>query len=72
MCVQVSHFHRQEAPRHNDAEDPSSEKWNWLGEKLSGNLAESSDFHASLGIFYMPQIYDMGPPKEVVLRIFSP
>jgi hypothetical protein len=20
----------------------------------------------------MPQIYDMGPPKEVVLRIFSP
>jgi hypothetical protein len=28
-----------------------------------------------LGIFYMPQIYDMGftsPPKEGVLRIFSP
>jgi hypothetical protein len=32
-----------------------------LGEKPSGNLAESNDFHATLGIFYMPQIYDMGP-----------
>jgi hypothetical protein len=31
-----------------------------LGEKLSGNLAESSEFHATLGIFYMPQTYDMG------------
>jgi hypothetical protein len=41
---------------------------------MSGNLAESSEFHATLGIFYMPQIYDMGQtaPKEVVLRIFSP
>jgi hypothetical protein len=24
-------------------------------------LAESSEFNATLGIFYMPQIYDMGP-----------
>jgi hypothetical protein len=31
-----------------------------LGEKLPGNLAESIEFHATLGIFYMPQIYDMG------------
>jgi hypothetical protein len=46
-----------------------------LGEKRSGNFAESSEFHATLGIFYMPQIYDMGQtalyPKEDVLRIFS-
>jgi hypothetical protein len=56
MCVQCSHFHRQEAPRHNDAGDPNSERWNLLGEKLSDNLAESSEFHAPLGIFYMPQI----------------
>jgi hypothetical protein len=27
---------------------------------MSGNLAESIKFHAILGIFYMPQIYDMG------------
>jgi hypothetical protein len=33
MCVQCSHFHRQETPRHNDAGDPSSEMWNMLGEK---------------------------------------
>jgi hypothetical protein len=29
----------------------------FLGEKLSGNFAESSEFRATLGIFYMPQIY---------------
>jgi hypothetical protein len=34
MCVQCSHSHRQEAPRHNDAGDSSSERWNLLGEKL--------------------------------------
>jgi hypothetical protein len=34
MCVHSSHFHRQEAPRHNDAGDPSSERWNLLGERL--------------------------------------
>jgi hypothetical protein len=33
MCVQCSHFHRQEAPRHNEAGDLSSEMWNLLGEK---------------------------------------
>jgi hypothetical protein len=33
MCAQCSHFHRQEAPRHNDAGDPSSEMCNLLGEK---------------------------------------
>jgi hypothetical protein len=30
-----------------------------VGLETSGNLAESSEFHATLGIFYMPQIYDM-------------
>jgi hypothetical protein len=34
-----------------------------VGRETSGNLAESSEFHATLGIF--------SPPKEVVLRIFS-
>ena len=27
---------------------------------MAGNLAKSSDFHATLGIFYMPQICNMG------------
>jgi hypothetical protein len=31
-----------------------------FGRETSGNLAESSQFHATLGIFYMPQIYDTG------------
>jgi hypothetical protein len=32
-CVHCSHFHLLEAPRHNDAGDPSSERWNKLVEK---------------------------------------
>jgi hypothetical protein len=40
---------------------------NLFGEKLSGNLAESSEFHASLGTDGF-----ISPPKEVVLSIFSP
>jgi hypothetical protein len=28
---------------------------------VSGNLAKNGDFHAIFGIFYMPQIYNMGP-----------
>jgi hypothetical protein len=39
-----------------------------LGENLSGNFAESSEFHATLGIFYMPQIYDMGQTALLPLR----
>jgi hypothetical protein len=29
-----------------------------VGRETSGNLAESSEFHATLGIFYMRQIYE--------------
>jgi hypothetical protein len=32
------------------------------------NLAESSVFHATLGILYMPQIYDMGQTALLPLR----
>jgi hypothetical protein len=44
---------------------------------LSGNFAEMAPFLSHLGIFCMPQIYDMAggfisPPKEGMLRIFSP
>jgi hypothetical protein len=31
-------------------------------------LAESSEFHATLGIFYMPKIYDMGQTALLPLR----
>ena len=31
-----------------------------IGREMPGNLAESSNFHATLGNFYMPQICDMG------------
>jgi hypothetical protein len=39
-----------------------------FGRETSGNLAESSEFHATLGIFYMPQIYDMGQTALLPLR----
>jgi hypothetical protein len=45
----------------NDARDPSSEKWNYGRERLSGNFAYMASLFTPLGIFYMPQIYDMGP-----------
>jgi hypothetical protein len=35
---------------------------------MSGNLAESREFHTTLGIFYMPQIYDMGQTALLPLR----
>jgi hypothetical protein len=31
-----------------------------VGRETSGNFAEGSEFHATLEIFYMLQIYDMG------------
>ena len=44
----------------NDARDPSSERWN-CGLEIVRKFYLNSDFHVNLGIFYMPQIYDMGP-----------
>ena len=35
---------------------------------MSGNCCLNSDFHVNLGIFYMPQIYDMGPTALLPLR----
>jgi len=45
----------------NEARDPSSEMWNYGRESLSGNFADVASLLTPLGIFYMPQIYDMGP-----------
>jgi hypothetical protein len=45
---------------------------------LTGNFADNGYFHAIAGIFYMPQICEMGsngftlPPNEGMLRIFRP
>ena len=39
-----------------------------VGREMAGDLAESSDFHATLGIVYMPQICDMGPTALFPLR----
>jgi len=37
----------------NDARDPSSERWNYVGKKVP-EFCLNDDFHATLGIFYMP------------------
>ena len=50
-----------------DARDPSSERWN-CGREIVWWFCLNSDFHVNLGIFYMPQIYDMGPTALLPLR----
>jgi len=52
----------------NDARDPSSERWNYGLESLSGNFAYMASLFTPLGIFYMLQIYDMGPTTLLPLR----
>jgi len=52
----------------NDARDPSSERWNYGRERLSGNFAYMASLFTPLGIFYTPQIYDMGPTALLPLR----
>ena len=51
----------------NDARDRSSERWNCGGE-IVRNFCLNSDFHLNLGIFYVPQIYDMGTTALIPLR----
>jgi hypothetical protein len=52
----------------NDARDPSSERWNYWRERLSGNFVYKASLFMLLGIFYMSQIYDMGPTALLPLR----
>ena len=52
---------------HNDARDPSSERWN-CGREIVRQFCLNSYFHLNLGIFYMPQIYDMGPTALLPLQ----
>jgi len=51
----------------NDARDPSSERWNCVGEKVPVILPKWW-LPRHLGIFYMPQIYDMGPTALLPLQ----
>ena len=52
----------------NDARDHSSERWNYGRERFSGKFAYMASLFTPLGIFYMPQIYDMGPTALLPLR----
>jgi len=61
----------------NDVRDPSSERWNCVGENYLVILPNWR-LPCHLGIFYMPQIYDMGPTallplqRKVCRGFFSP
>ena len=58
-----SHFSRQVPPSATTREILAAKSGN-VGEKDE----KDSDFHVNLGIFYMPQIYDMGPMALLPLR----
>jgi hypothetical protein len=51
----------------NDVSDPSNEMWNY-GREMSGNFAYMTSLFTPLGIFYMSQIYDMGPTALLPIR----
>ena len=51
----------------NDARDPSGKRWNCVGENYSVILLKWQ-FPLHLGIFYMPQIYDMRPTALLPFR----
>ena len=72
-----SNLRRQVPPRLHDARDPSSEEWNYGREYCPVYLAEKYDFHAILRYFTCRKLRHgtdgfTSPPKEGVLRIFSP
>jgi hypothetical protein len=51
----------------NDARDPSSERWKYVGENVPVILPKWR-LPRHLGTFYMPQIYAMGPTALLPLR----
>jgi len=62
---------------HNDARDPSSERWNCGREMLSSNFAEMTTSTPLKGLFHATNLRHetdgiISPPKENVLGIFSP
>jgi len=63
-----SHFRHQTPPRPYDAKDPSSERWNCGQECWLVIFAEMLTSMLHLGIFYMPQICNMGPTALLPLQ----
>jgi len=57
-CLHVRH----------DVRDPSGGSGNCGRDRCPVIFFRNDDFHAFLGIFYMPQIYDMGPTALLPLR----
>jgi hypothetical protein len=60
-----------------DTKDPSSERWNYGRERLSGNFAYMASIHAIRNLLHAANLRHgtdrfTSPPKEGVLRIFSP
>jgi hypothetical protein len=62
-----SHFRRQVPPRPPRRERSQGRKVELWARILSSNFAEMTT-PRHLGIFYMPQIYDMGPTALLPLR----
>jgi hypothetical protein len=60
---------------HNNAKDPSSERWNCGREMLSGNFAKMTTFTPFRDLLHASNVWHgtdgfTSPPKEGVLRIF--
>ena len=68
LFLDVPTFHHQVPPRPPRRERSQRRKWELWARMLSGNFAEMTTSTLHLGIFYMPQIYDMGPTVLLPLR----
>jgi hypothetical protein len=58
------------APTSTTMRETSSRERGNCGRQMTGNFADNGNFHNILGIFYMPQICNMG--LTALLRIFLP
>ena len=66
--LDIPTFHHQVPPRLPQRERSQGRKWELWTRMLSGNFAKMTTSTLHLGIFYMPQIYDMGPTALLPLR----
>jgi len=63
-----SHFRRHVPLRPQRRKRSQQRNVGLWAKKMSGSNCLNSDFHLNLGIFYMPQIYDMGSTALLPLR----
>jgi hypothetical protein len=56
------------APTSPTTRETTSSESGKCGREIKGNFYDNGDFHATVGIFYMPQICDMGPTALLPLR----